>query len=44
MLLYRPSTLTLPLATRIYIACVSVEMQLVTGANVGMRIYDFNVQ
>jgi len=41
MLLY---TLTLPLATRIYITCVSVEMQLVTGANVAMRIYDFSVQ
>ena len=44
MLLYRPCTLTLPLTTRIYIACVTVEMQFVTGANVAMRIYDSNVQ
>ena len=36
--------MTLPRATRIYIAGVSVEMQLVTGVNVGMRIYDFDVQ
>ena len=44
MLLYRSCTLTAPLATRIYIECVSVEMKLVTGANVVMRIYDFNVK
>jgi hypothetical protein len=39
MLLYRPCTLALPLVMRIYTACVSVEMQLVTGANVAMRIF-----